>query len=198
MRATVSRWRWWALVVLVAVVLGDPVPAEAQGFYYKEIGRTGGSTSSTTPREAERFEKSGEVGTASRGRAPVRKGKRSSATANGRSSSISSSTASRRSSPSPAARPAHRVAGRQDADHDGPRLSRDLEPNPGRYTHEFPDDISPTCPEPRAAGEDRDRSASVERSSSSKGGSGFRRRRALARTLAEAVLRAAAQLGGGR
>ncbi len=40
MRATVRQWGWWALVALVAVVLGAP-SAAAQGLYYKEIRKDG-------------------------------------------------------------------------------------------------------------------------------------------------------------
>ncbi len=36
MRVTVSRWGWWVLVALVAVILAAQ-SAEAQGLYYKEI-----------------------------------------------------------------------------------------------------------------------------------------------------------------
>ena len=127
MRATVSRWRWWALVALVAVVLGAP-SAEAQGFYYKEIRKDERIYVFNNAEEADRFEKSGEMG-----RGLTRPG----AGPNGETVVGDSERALQlfffkhgisEAVPEPTrSAPAHRVARRQDADYDRLRLPRDLQ-----------------------------------------------------------------------
>ena len=134
MRATVSRWRWWALVALVAVVLGTP-SAEAQGLYYKEIRKDGRIYVFNNADEAgpvRGVRRDGPGHHAARRRPEGRDGRRRQ---RARAAAVLLQARHLRSrSRADAADPAHRVARRQDAHHDRPRLPRDLQPHPGRAT----------------------------------------------------------------
>jgi phosphate-selective porin OprO and OprP len=61
MRVTVRCWGGWALVALLAALVGAR-PAEAQGFYYKEIRKDERIYVFNNAEEAARFEASGEMG----------------------------------------------------------------------------------------------------------------------------------------
>lgn len=64
MTVMVRRWGGWALLALLALltVLVGARPAQAQGFYYKEIRKDERIYVFNSAEEAERFEKSGEMG----------------------------------------------------------------------------------------------------------------------------------------
>ncbi len=61
MRVKAGRWMWWALLVIAAVMASTP-PALAQGFYYKEIRKDERIYVFNIAEEADRFEKTGEMG----------------------------------------------------------------------------------------------------------------------------------------
>ena len=61
MRVKAGRWMWWALLAIVAVMASTP-SALAQGFYYKEIRKDERIYVFNSAEEADRFEKSGEMG----------------------------------------------------------------------------------------------------------------------------------------
>ena len=61
MRATSGRWGWWAVLALLAVVAGAR-SGYAQGFYYKEIRKDDRIYVFNIADEADRFEKTGEMG----------------------------------------------------------------------------------------------------------------------------------------
>ena len=61
MRATSGRCGWWAVLVLLAVV-GGARTGYAQGFYYKEIRKDDRIYVFNLADEADRFEKTGEMG----------------------------------------------------------------------------------------------------------------------------------------
>ena len=61
MRATSRRWGWWSVLALLAVVAGART-GYAQGFYYKEIRKDDRIYVFNLADEADRFEKTGEMG----------------------------------------------------------------------------------------------------------------------------------------
>jgi phosphate-selective porin OprO/OprP len=61
MRAVAVRWVWRSVATLMALVLSASI-AHAQGFYYKEITKDGRIYVFNNAEEADRFEKTGEMG----------------------------------------------------------------------------------------------------------------------------------------
>ena len=121
------------LCCAAALILFMSASALAQGLYYKEIAKDGRIYVFNVAANAERFEKTGEmgVGITKPGAGPERRDRRRRQRA--RASALSSSsTASRSAVPDPVAAGADdRLARRQDAHHDRQRLPRDLEPRAG-------------------------------------------------------------------
>jgi hypothetical protein len=155
MRATSSRWGWCAVVALLAVLAGVR-PVGAQGLYYKEIRKDERIYVFNNAEEAARFEASGEMG-----RGITRPG----TGPNGETVVGDSERALQlfyfkhnisEAVPEPTP-PLQRIEWR-----DGKtRISTDfayLEISnrvQGRYTHEFPDDLSPILPGTGAAGDSK-------------------------------------------
>jgi phosphate-selective porin len=155
MRGTWGRWTWWALLALLVVAVGGR-QADAQGFYYKEIRKDERIYVFNSAEEADRFEKTGEMG-----RGITRPG----AGPNGETIVADSERALQLyffkhniSEPVPEPiPPVQRVEWR-----DGKtRITTDLayleisNRVQVRYTHEFPDDISPILPGTDAAGDSK-------------------------------------------
>ncbi len=174
MRAMAVRWMWSSVAALIIMLAGAP-PANAQGFYYKEIRKDDRIYVFNIAANAERFEKTGEMGrgltrpgVGPKGETVVGDSERAlqlfffkhgiseaGARADRRRSSPSSGATARRAS-----RPTSRTSRSRTASRCGTRTS-------SRTT------LRRRCPGPAAPGDATGRSASVARSSSSKGGSGF-------------------------
>ena len=147
MRATSSRWVRWALLALMALTGGRAACAVRKGSTTRRSARTNASTSSTSQRRPRDSRRRARWAEASRGLASGRTARRSSATASGRFSSFSSSTAFR--SPFPSLPLRSSASSWRDGK---TRITTDfayLEISnriQARYTHEFPDDLSPILP----------------------------------------------------
>jgi phosphate-selective porin OprO/OprP len=155
MREMAVRWMWRSLAALMVVIVAAPT-AHAQGFYYKEIRKDDRIYVFNSAEEAERFEKTGEMG-----RGLTRPG----VGPNGETVVGDSERALQlfffkhgisEAVPEPAP-PVQRIVWqdgktRITTDLAYLEISNRIQP---RYTHELPDDISPILPGTGAAGDAR-------------------------------------------